>query len=489
MKPTNEQSAILDGFKTNPKIVVVAIAGSGKTSTLTMLAKQNPAISLYITFNKNMADEAKNKFPSHVDVRTSHSLAFRNTGSEISHKLVRPNGKYVNVAGTGSEIAKYFKIPPFAVGIDDYVSTVSIGYCVRDTVDSFQYSADKEIGIKHVNLYYAKKWLKDRKFDVEGFKKVVLQYAKMLWEKRIDPQSNVLCTHDTYMKLYQLSDPDLSGMYDIIYLDEAHDTNPCLMDIVIKQNCKIVMVGDPHQQIYGFRKAINALNQVDWPRYELSTSFRYGEPISEVARSILTENGVLLQNVVSHDSTYSEIHMEPFEDSYVKVFRTNAALISEAMFAIAEGKRINLNIDVSDFKNMVMSVEALKYGEMGKVKHPDLSMYKDWDEFATDMQALKSGELFRVFKLVAEGMGGKVIQILSSYKPYNDPDYLFTTAHKSKGLEYEYVVLADDFPYLQEIENDNEYEQERNLLYVALTRAKRCVVLNPQCYLVMEKGL
>lgn len=34
------------------------------------------------------------------------------------------------------------------------------------------------------------------------------------------------------------------------------------MDVMLSQRCSKILVGDPHQQIYTFKGAVNALNQV-----------------------------------------------------------------------------------------------------------------------------------------------------------------------------------------------------------------------------------
>lgn len=96
-----------------------------------------------------------------------------------------------------------------------------------------------------------------------------------------------------YLKLWQLQSPKprLSDKYDVIFIDEAQDhtagrhphASPhvvfllrCLaiissslssisaiMDVLLSQQCGKFLAGDPHQQIYSFRGAINALNTVD----------------------------------------------------------------------------------------------------------------------------------------------------------------------------------------------------------------------------------
>jgi superfamily I DNA/RNA helicase len=54
--------------------------------------------------------------------------------------------------------------------------------------------------------------------------------------------------------------------------------------------------------------------------------------------------------------------------------------------------------------------------------------------------------------------------------------YTLTTAHKSKGLEWDEVTLADDLLYLEEEGDDVidvlKKDQCCELIYVALTRAK-----------------
>lgn len=81
-KPTPEQEDIVKAFATTRMLKVNAFAGTGKSSTLQLLATANSEHSLYIAFNKAIADEAAGKFPSNVECRTTHSLAFAKFGSE-----------------------------------------------------------------------------------------------------------------------------------------------------------------------------------------------------------------------------------------------------------------------------------------------------------------------------------------------------------------------------------------------------------------------
>lgn len=67
-------------------------------------------------------------------------------------------------------------------------------------------------------------------------------------------------------------------------------------------------------------------------------------------------------------------------------------------------------------------------------------------------------------------------------------DYILGTCHKAKGQEEDYVQLADDFkPLAEGIDRHNAID-EYNLVYVALTRAKRGLVLNADLAALMEAG-
>ncbi len=86
MQPTDEQQAVLnDG---NRIIRINARAGTGKTTTLQMLsAKDRTAKILYLVFNRKAREEAKEKFPSNVEVHTVHSLAYRHEGYKWNGQL------------------------------------------------------------------------------------------------------------------------------------------------------------------------------------------------------------------------------------------------------------------------------------------------------------------------------------------------------------------------------------------------------------------
>lgn len=484
--PTDEQNNVCQMSKLHTMMKISAYAGAAKTSTLCMVAEGLVVPSLMLTFNKALAEEAKDRFPSWVECRTTHSLAYQTFGAQLRNKLKRPQGAYKNVAGTGTEIAKYFKTGDFIYQIKGEYDTRrlkagGVGVAIKETVAKFEQSADKEVGYKHVSITPCDQVMRNDELAMRGFRYLVLSAAQKLWALRTDLRSDVLATHDTYLKLYQLSKPDLSR-YEVLYLDECQDVNEVVLDIFLQQvgRCRLYAVGDGYQNIYSWRGAVNAMMELDWPEASLSKSFRFGQEIGDLADIILANDGVIQTAVKGWEKlTTNVVHKSDLDESvwdnpYTMLFRTNGALIQEAVYLLEKGKRVNLEIDVSDFTKLLDSAIELQRGNLAKVKHESLVQFANWKECQVEAEVVQ-GELLRVFNMVENGSVYKVLGVLAKHKNFDNPDVTLTTAHKSKGREFDVVILADDFPspYNSKGEWVGLPDMERNLLYVAITRTKK----------------
>lgn len=77
VQPTEEQQAAVDKFLTGWPLKITAFAGSGKTTTLRMLAQADRRRGIYLAFNKAVATEARATFPPSANCLTTHAIAFR----------------------------------------------------------------------------------------------------------------------------------------------------------------------------------------------------------------------------------------------------------------------------------------------------------------------------------------------------------------------------------------------------------------------------
>lgn len=483
--PTEEQTAIKEAFPDHRFLTIQAKSGSGKTSTLYLLANSTEDRILYLAFNKSMAEEARRKMPLNVECRTLHSICYQFLDHRLRAKLSRPEGQYVNVAGTGSEIAKKFKINNL---IDKRGKTLltraMIGLMIKQTVGKFEFSDDPFISRKHfpsVHLADIKrKGINEHKLITE-----VVKYAKQLWRERIDPNTDTLMTHDTYVKLFELSGADLG--YDIIFGDEFQDVNPAFLSILrnAKSAKQVVVVGDEYQSIYQFRGSQNMMKETSTYGAELplTACFRFGPKVANIANMILSDKEPLRHPLVGKgfDTVVGSYKSDvvDYTKPYTIIFRKNLTLLMEAMDRIADGEEIIINVDTRDFISMVDSVNALRRGDIEKVKHETVLPYADWDEFVECAEADPDAK--RLLNIVVSGKANTIAHTLRTHRNSPTAKVTLTTAHKSKGLEWDQVIVANDFPSNYD-KKTGEWvgleEAERNLLYVAHTRCVKCLQWN-----------
>lgn len=499
MKPTIEQLSILEEFKNHDILKINAVAGSGKSTTLRLLAEQNKVKSLYICFNKQNATLASESFPSYVDCKTVHSLAYAVFGKHLTHKLNTKDFKYINRGRTPKEIVNLYNIQDIRDDEYNYILPARvIASVAKSVVEVYQNSKDKGISEIHVT-HSLKERLKLNTTPCSSLDNYVLteviKYSNLLWKDKTNPDSVVKCDHDTYQKLYQLSSPKLD--YSIIYLDEAQDSSPVVLDILKQQtDIKIVYVGDTYQSIYAFRQAVNAMEMVSGKTMCLSQSFRYGEAIADVANFIIKSDSPIVKkpeiNVKGLSTIESCILDRPCKDDevfkkYTKLYRTNSVLLSDAVDLIGQGVKIKCEIDPTKFKSLILSSEALYKGEHNKIKDDEISLYASWQDMLDD--ADEDPEIKRLVGIVLSNNTWRYAYALDELikdrkKPNSRYDILLTTAHKSKGMEWENVVIADDFniDMIKPKDQTPPNKQEVNLFYVACTRAINNLVLPNDIY-------
>ncbi len=486
MKNTPEQDACVALYQTKEAFKVEAVAGSGKTTTVRIMAEADESRrALYLAFNKAAADEASSKMPDNTTCRTTHSIAYRaiiggneNMRSKLSRPPYNPATYFTtgNPAGTIKEIKMLAKVKDI-LGANKLV----ISRIAKQTVACFEASAEKEIREKHIPYAELVKLEKKAQvletgFSVSMCKKQIVACAKTLWDARINERNSVVMTHDTYLKLYQLSNPVLD--YDVIFLDEAQDTSDCVIDIVQQQvgrGVQVVCVGDTYQSIYGWRGAVNALAKIDTKSTPLSQSWRYGPEVAEVATHIL--DGAM--NVKGAPHLDTKVGKVDTSKPYTQLFRTNIKLIQQGVKLIRTGVNVRMDVDVRGYVKLLESMVALKYNRPKEVKHEDVVIHSSWEDLLEEAQAV-GGELKLLSGLVEKGNVEEVLNTLQVHSNPRKAHVILTTAHKSKGMEYEQVILADDF--MDVYDEDKNYitpsDMERNLLYVAATRAVKCLQLN-----------
>ena len=465
---TDEQKLCVEASCRGANLKIKAFAGSGKTSTLVEIAKNLSGRGLYLAYNKVIQLDAVKKFPEHIDCKTAHSFAYGANAYRIKGRVRNLNVfdilEYIEIKQKHtceeSDIAfltlKLLRV--FANSdkqkIDNYFSTSS----VFDTVEGNDNKETKAI----INY--------------------VINRAAEYWMQCIEKASMLPIEHDFYLKMYQLSQPNLSNAYDFILFDECQDANPVLLDILSRQTCQKIYVGDEHQQIYSWRGSINAFAKLEGEEYYLSQSFRFGEGLSKLANIITLAKGEkkLLRGFPAVETSIAQ---KSIDFPFTVLCRTNARIIE--VILKFRSKRLHVVGGVVEVLNLAKSGYALFTDDISNVKHLKLKQFKSWNAMLHFNHKYQDPDITFLAKLIKEhdhGFKSVISQIdNANYVAEDIADITLSTIHKSKGREWNNVVVEDDFMIfgaggtIEEILiNDTE---ELNLIYVAVTRVKRSLLL------------
>jgi superfamily I DNA/RNA helicase len=462
MKPTQEQQLIIDSARQRQNLAITAFAGAAKTTTCSMIAKELTRPSLYIAFNKSIATEASEKFPIHVDCKTLHSLAYAD--------IITPNKMYKKVSGFIDTKEVIQLLDKQLESVPDHL-LLEIVYTVLDVIRFYCQSAEFSLE-EFSDVYLSESSTSEQR---NFLRPLVVQ----VWTAMISKSSSLKMTHDVYLKLFQLSKPVLD-QYEVIYLDEAQDSNPVSLDIFYRQtHAQLVMVGDPYQSIYEWRGAINAFDTVPvgFVRKELTESFRFTQEIANLASK--------LTYIAGNDVRITGLAAEGELVDKAIICRTNASILSRLLLAVQNKNKVFVLADLQDLWSKMYHISALAGGAKPRYPNKSLVGFNSFDELKRESEhSAELRKLLNLGSILASGKGthANIVSIKEVIvEDVSEADFTISTAHRSKGLEFSVVELDDDMLDLEEEERPLvevlKEGQTLNLLYVAITRAKYKLLL------------
>jgi hypothetical protein len=463
--PTQEQQACIEAFLTGDSMKVNAFAGSGKTSTLKMMAREKISPGMYLCFNKAIALESAKSFPETVDCKTTHSCAYR----AVIGTYQKNRDKMINSLRVRDTVDA-LRIRPFPIfGATDSLDATTLAYAVNLTVRRFCQSADTEFQKHHFEKLPKFETLPTDEFLV--LRGRVLSWASDLWQMAVDPRTNVALGHDGYVKVWQLGNPVIDTCY--IMVDEAQDTNPVMLDVLRRQETQVIYVGDRHQQIYEWRGAVNAMEIATTKHtVNLTKSFRFGQDIADTASAILATIGETCR-IEGNEGIESRLTRE---SQRTILCRTNGQILDTLLSLTEQGLARDTYVvgGVDELVNCLEGVERLK--DKRASAYGMFIGFKDWDEFLLYTKKSGDADAEKIVKLTDKYEVSDLKDTLRSVLPSEaKAKFTLTTGHKSKGREWSGVELAEDFrsqPEKDEDTGEEKYsESETRLFYVSATRA------------------
>lgn len=482
MKLTDEQKEIINS---EGNIKINAVAGSGKTTTIIEYARARPENSkiLYLAFNRSVKTEAIKKFAAkklfNVKVETAHSLAYGHVvydhGYRVSAKGYKSHEicEILRLSGVGEKHGEHI--------VANHISKFISYFCNSDKQKVSELNYADVVSDNRANAFVSKH------YDyIENQTRLFL--GKM-------NSGEIEITHDFYLKKFQLSNPKLN--YDYILFDEGQDASAAMLDVFLKQDAVKVIVGDTHQQIYGWRFAVNSLEKADFKTYSLTNSFRFSQDIADLAMEVLKLKSQLAS---FKPSPIFGKNISGETGSTAVIGRTNLGLLVNAIEIVTGKKKIKSLYFEGNFNSYTYSEEGaslydvlnLYNGKHKSIKDNLIKQMRSLSELQNYINKTGDSQLSMLVEIVKE-YGNDIPQILKKIKELHvsddkkdKADVIFSTVHRCKGMEYDTVRIVNDFINEEKLEKQIEetkktgsglakINEEINLLYVAVTRTKNSI--------------
>lgn len=463
---TTEQLAIFDAVIEQPQqhFLIRALAGTGKSTLLKQVVTEfvhesvAPADVLVLAFNKIIAGEMTSKLPKGFRASTFHSAGF---------SVLRSHSPYASVDSRGEKVFQAIKSIKGTYG---YIARIKELVSWAKNTMTLDRDALEKVA--------AQKGLADENKSAWDLASIALEVV----ERSAENCDLVDFDDMIFLPVYH----DMRGRtYKHLLIDETQDLNKTqrgMIDLLLHKEGRIIAVGDQNQAIYSWRGAgRNVMNDMQ-AEFEacvmpLTIGYRCGRKITAVAQEIVPDykahenNG---EGDVQHANDLDKV-----QPGDMIIARTNAAglqawktLTEQGIPASIRGKDLAKTLE-----KMIKSAKvktctqlrawlATKSDALKKVadETEDYEDYKQFQDYADCLHALS---------VDAE----QVSQVLSKLDAiFRDGSKkaqtaVITTVHKAKGLEADRVwVCAPTF-------RRGETQEEENLWYVAVTRAKKLLVI------------
>ena len=490
---STEQELIFDWFRTGTgHLVVEALAGTGKTTTIVKAVGYAPEQRILVAaFNKRIADEVSARL-SQVNPRAT-AKTLHSVGYACIMKFwpgLRPNAEKPGTlnradhlteavcGGTAPDVIKKLVSKLHTKGREIAPHARTIGD-LTDIMVTFECEPDES-------------W-DDTNFNSEYVEARALEAMDLA--AKVKPVQTGIDFAD--MIFLPVRNAWMTKQYDLGVVDETQDMTVAQLELM-RGVCKgrICIVGDPNQAIYAFRGAdSNGMSrlrtELNAATLTLTTTYRCG-------RAIVARAAELVPTFRAGENNPDGEILDITEDKLVATLahgdfllsRVNAPLVSYAMSLLRNGKRARIaGRDIG--AGLKALIRRLAKGPAAHSIPAFLTKLTAWTvrEVARQSARKVNGEIIPSAQAKIDGIHDQAEMIASladGATSVNDIagriDALFTddglgqagvitcsSVHRSKGLEANRVfVLRNTLKF--------HNQEELNIQYVAITRAKQTLV-------------
>lgn len=450
--------------------IIQAVAGSGKTTTAIKAMDKLDGTSIFLAFNKHIAEELKAK---RVNARTFHSICFR------------PVMKHFDIKSP--DFDKLFRIMKDLLSYDDrrmYGPTIKklVGLGKQSGIGCLTgYDEFKKLFIEHDMMLQTS----------DGTLDILFKLTKLVFDTSVN--DHTACDFDD-MLYWVVSEKIRLPKFDNILVDEAQDTN-LLQREILKSMCRkktrIFAFGDKFQSIYRFRGSdSNAMellkDEFDCIELPLSISYRCPNTVVEYAKKYNKDIQPAPDAIDGEVTFLYQYNEQVFQPNDMVLCRTTRPLIMLAFKLLMKkipvtvlgrdiGKGLKALVAKCDgptLNEMLCSLECYRITELQKLAKLEKESQMEAVNDKVDTIMTLSNSL--PVSSTIDDLNDVIDELFSKKKKA----VIFSTIHKCKGLEANRIFWLNyqDCP-AKWANHPEDKQQELNLCYVAITRAKESLYL------------
>ena len=452
--------------------VIFGCPGSGKTTYIvksTLLHKCEKG--LYLSFGRQNSLATARRLPEHMEAMSFHTLAKKQLGIPSSRIIDK-----MTMSTMGAILS--------TLSLRDKCSDLKI---LEATTLFYELFIKTDVNVNQVHSLF------NRSTQIPPLdkkeKSIVVQLFKAVWEAQSSNGSEIHISHDGYLKLFSLSTVRLPHKY--IYIDEAQDMDDVMHAIVDNmKRCNaesfFTMLGDPCQQIFGFRRASSRFGMMASTK-RLNYSYRFGKKIAAEANLFMQEQNLPYfteieagerDDTVIHGSSFSAIVKRVKASERITFITKHNATVWSALARFAQ-QGVSCAINGSINREEISRIKALHALFLGKPQKVYRNVSFERVKSKMELTHNYDGVLMCRFIESFSPVYPEIVENLEKYivKP-NKAHVFLSTTHQAKGLEFKHVVLANDFSKMYDREKGkyvklpNHKTEDAHVFFTAMTRAK-----------------
>ena len=539
MELSKYQKEIIDFFKNNPhdNIIVKALAGTGKSTLICLLTEETSTSDIYVAFNSSIAEEFSRKINNpKTKVKTLHSLGLAIMNSNLSESTSKGGIGSRNTSSSGATLdnfkihkiideliyetfGKYDKFEHKIFIKDNYVQLYNL---CRLTCTNMSNDSEVEKLVEDYNLFV----------DYSGndfsspLVSTMVTWLEQIDEKSIEEFNNTRTIDFTdmlYITYKKLSSGEWKvpyyNYYTNIYIDEAQDLSTIqllMLKFIKRKGGRYIFVLDENQAIYSFAggnaKSCALIPKLYAPIKEFDLPINYRCPTSHLAK-VNRDFGIPIQPrpdaPIGSIKTIDKEEIKKYVHAGDLVISRKNKWLSDVILDLAiHGIPIYMEDKemVEQIKKLVSSQKAASLYELKNKLEKIIKKYNVQLEKIVKKETEKAEEDTKKMIDVSDTNSridniNFIKSILSYYSSqpqnkYDKPDdfikyidVLLNTkmpsncvrvcsVHKAKGLEAPQTFVLNEAKVCTDRRNSWEQnEQEKNLSYISITRAKENLFL------------